>query len=226
MNLNKRCKYCGDKLTEENAAKNGIRNGVIRFRDECKACRSFHVTKNAKKSDHKKEYMKAYHERTKRVEQHECVSCKKLCIKKYDLAFCSDACRFMHYVNKTESCWLWIGSKDNKGYGKTNIGSKIMAAHRAFYETFVGPINDMFVCHSCDIPSCVNPDHLWLGSHEDNMKDMHKKGRIYTKLTSYQINKIRKEWKEGMSNPDLAKKYAITSGHISNIIHRRIWKHI
>ncbi len=226
MNIDKRCKYCGIKLTQDNMSKNGVRNGVVRFRDECKSCRSFHVTNKAKGSIHKKEYMKAYHERTKEVQQHECIGCKKLCIKKYDLAFCSDMCRLMHYVNKTDTCWLWTGSCDIKGYGKTNIGSKVMSAHRAFYETFIGPINDMFVCHSCDIPSCVNPDHLWLGTHEDNMRDMHSKGRIYTKLSPYQITKIRKMWEEGICGKELCKKYNIVSGHLSNIVNRKIWKHI
>lgn len=226
MDLNKRCKHCGKHLTTENAAK---KNSVY-FRNECKSCRSFHVTEKYKGSEHKKEYMKIYHAKTKIVEEHECITCKKLCIKKYDLAFCSDACRLMNYVTKTETCWLWNGHKDLKGYGKTNIGSKIMAAHRAFYETFNGEIiGRLFVCHSCDNPSCVNPDHLWLGTHKQNMQDMHDKGRIFTKLTAYQVHKIRDAWSvnklKGFGT-ELCKKYNITPGHLSNIVNRRIWKHI
>jgi hypothetical protein len=84
----------------------------------------------------------------------------------------------------------------------------------------------MFICHSCDNPSCVNPDHLWIGSHEENMKDMHDKGRIFTKLTPYQINKIRQAWRDGATNKELCEKYSLSSGHLSNIVNRRIWKHI
>lgn len=224
MILNKRCKHCGKELTIENAAKKNAKY----YRNECKSCRSFHVTKRYKGDEHKKEYMKAYHERTKEIEQHECLTCKKLCIKKYALAFCSHICRFMHYVQKTDTCWLWQGSQDDKGYGKTNIDSKIMAAHRAAYTLFKGTIEEYkFVCHSCDNPSCVNPDHLWIGTHKENMKDMHDKGRIYTKLTAYQINKIRDLWdRKQMGCVELAKKYNISPGHLSNIVNRRIWKHI
>lgn len=228
INLNKRCKYCGKELNSENSAKNGTRNGAIRYRDECKSCRSFHVTKNNKGNERKKEYMKTYHERTKNVQMHPCLTCNKECIKKYDLSFCSHMCRFMHYVEKTESCWIWKGSKDPSGYGKTNIDSKIMSAHRAVYILVKGNIEeDKFVCHSCDNPSCVNPDHLWMGTHKENMKDMHEKGRIYTKLSPYQINKIRDLWeRKEMNSSELCKKFNITSGHLSNIVNRRIWKHI
>lgn len=230
MNSNKKCKWCGVGISETNASKNGIRNGVIRFRDECKSCRSFHVSKSNMGNEKRKETQRLYHERTKNVKDHECLTCSKLCIKKYNLAFCSDMCRFMNYVEKTESCWLWNGTKDKKGYGQTNIASKKISAHRLSYILFKGSIEeDKFICHSCDNPSCVNPDHLWIGTHKDNMKDMHDKGRIYTKLTAYQINKIRDSWNNNYYHglgTELCKKYGLTIGHLSNIVNRRIWKHI
>lgn len=66
--------------------------------------------------------------------------------------------RFLSHVQKTDSCWLWIGSKIPNGYGQTNIGSRNALAHRASYELFKGPIpKGMFVCHTCDNPGCVNP---------------------------------------------------------------------
>lgn len=226
MDLNKRCKHCGKQLNTENAAK----KNKLYFRNECKSCRSFHVTERYKGSDHKKEYMKAYHDRTKDVQEHPCITCSKSCIKKYELAFCSDMCRFMNYVNKTETCWIWKGSKNPTGYGATNKGSIKISAHRFSYELFKGEIIDgLFVCHSCDNPSCVNPDHLWLGNNKDNMKDMHDKGRIFTKLTAYQINKIRDAWNNNYYHglgSELCKKYGVTVGHLSNIVNRRIWKHI
>lgn len=226
----KRCKYCGIVLYENNSCKNGIRNGKPRLRDECKSCRSFHVTKKYIGSDKKKEYMKSYHERTKNVAHHACLTCGKLCIKKYNLAFCSDMCRFLNYVNKTEYCWNWTGSRDLKGYGQTTKGSKKIKSHRLSYELFKGEIiNYLLVCHSCDNPSCVNPDHLWLGTNQDNMKDMHDKGRIFTKLTPYQIHKIRDAWNNNYYHglgSELCKKYGVTIGHLSNIVNRKIWKHI
>ena len=85
--------------------------------------------------------------------------------------------RFESKIIKSNSCWIWSASKDKKGYGNfRNI--KMERAHRFSYETYKGPIpEDMYVCHSCDVPSCVNPDHLWLGTAKDNSQDRDKKGR-------------------------------------------------
>lgn len=97
--------------------------------------------------------------------------------------------RFMSKVEMvTESgCWIWMAStlipsaksKGNRvAYGCFTVGKKSISAHRASYKFFVGYIPDgMSVCHSCDIPLCVNPSHLFIGSHKDNMQDMVKKGR-------------------------------------------------
>ncbi len=74
-------------------------------------------------------------------------------------------------------CWLWIGSIDTGGYGSIRIG-KLKIASRVSYELHVGPIPDgMCVCHRCDVRSCVNPAHLFLGTHKANMDDKSQKGR-------------------------------------------------
>lgn len=75
-------------------------------------------------------------------------------------------------------CWEWLGTKDKKGYGKFNIQAKCKFAHRASYAIANDETPDYkLVCHSCDNPSCVNPNHLWLGTHKQNCADKMKKGR-------------------------------------------------
>lgn len=75
-------------------------------------------------------------------------------------------------------CWLWIGYKNHKGYGVTHQSGKTWQAHRFSYLVHRGPFDlELFVLHSCDARACVNPDHLFLGTNDDNMKDMVRKGR-------------------------------------------------
>lgn len=86
--------------------------------------------------------------------------------------------RFFSKVNKTERCWEWTAALRN-GYGAFKINKKIYSAHRVSWELANGKIPaNLFVCHKCDNPKCVNPDHLFLGTRSDNMKDAFKKGRL------------------------------------------------
>src|SRR5215203_4615013 len=99
----------------------------------------------------------------------------------------TEACwkRFWSKVDKNQACWLWTGGKCSGGYGKFMWGN-IKAAHRLAYEYCNnGPIPaGLFVLHKCDTPACVNPEHLYLGTHEDNMADRRaRKHRIINPAT-------------------------------------------
>lgn len=93
--------------------------------------------------------------------------------------------RFFINVNKTDTCWIWMGAKNPQGYGSFYTGSRSVGAHRFSWELEKGEIPDgMFVCHMCDNPACVNPAHLWLGTHQQNMEDMKNKDRRPHKYNS------------------------------------------
>lgn len=95
-----------------------------------------------------------------------------------------DGRSFERFFNNIEffdkdKCWEWTASKDKNGYGKFYANGKHIRAHRYSYMAAIGPIGDgLFVCHSCDNPSCVNPDHLFIGTPLDNMRDKVSKGRL------------------------------------------------
>ena len=85
--------------------------------------------------------------------------------------------RFWHLVEKGDDCWLWTGAVFGGGYGRITVNGKRVAAHRFSYEAANGPIPDgLFICHSCDVKSCVNPAHLFAGTQADNMQDWTRKG--------------------------------------------------
>jgi len=134
--------------------------------------------------------------------------------------------RFWKYVEKNDGCWNWIGDLDKKGYGRINSGGnngKILFAHRASWMIHFGE-PDKHVCHHCDNPRCVRPDHLFLGTDKDNMADMSRKGRgpgphflgedhPMAKLTNRQVEEIKealKSYKKGdRTIRTLAKKYGV-----------------
>lgn len=225
--IKKNCKKCFVLLTEENAVK--IKPKMT-WRNVCKKCRSASVVEYQKRhSNRRKAYVNEYVRRVGRVKKYECEHCKKLCYKKYKRAFCSDECRFLAYVQLSDDCWTWIGAKNRRGYGKLSFRkNKTMPAHRASYILFKGDIpSGMLVCHSCDNPPCVKPAHLWLGTISDNVCDMIKKNRSPNqKLTTEMVIDIRNKFENGYTQKKLQEVFNISNGIISQIVNRKIWKHV
>jgi predicted XRE-type DNA-binding protein len=155
--------------------------------------------------------------------------------------------RFWRKVKKEkdDECWEWIGGKNSSKYGillLTNKRTSILA-HRFSYELHKGKIpkgkgyHGMCVCHSCDNPSCVNPNHLWLGTNIENMRDKETKGRgrgfchqdhhgenhPQVKLTWKIVEEIREMHKNGFLQKEIAKKFNISNSGISKIISNKRW---
>jgi general stress protein YciG len=92
----------------------------------------------------------------------------------------SVADRFWSLVEKTETCWLWRGPRMGRGYGRCGVWGLPAQAYRAAFLLTYGEIAPgAFICHHCDNPPCVRPDHLFAGTHKDNMDDCRRKGRFY-----------------------------------------------
>ncbi len=142
--------------------------------------------------------------------------------------------RFENKFEKIENgCWLWLASTFHNGYGQFQFEGRPQHASRVSYVLYKDEIpNGLFVCHTCDNPLCVNPEHLFLGTHKDNMQDKIKKGRHVSsigenngksKLTENDVRDIRQS-KE--SAKILAEKYSINSDYVYLIKNRKRWKHV
>lgn len=144
--------------------------------------------------------------------------------------------RFENQINKIENgCWLWTGEILPTGYGVLRIGGQMLSTHRLSYEVFVDQIpKGLCVCHSCDVRECVNPEHLWLGTHTENMEDAARKNRMHpgeqngqSKLTEPQVIEIINLYSTGnYSQQQLAEKFSVEHSIISGIITGKNWKHL
>ena len=118
--------------------------------------------------------------------------------------------RFLAKVKKTETCWLWIGNKMPKGYGLFRRNNRRWLAHRVSYDLFIDRIDPKIcVLHKCDNPSCIKPEHLFLGTQGDNIRDCVAKGR-------FRVGSHR-----GESNP--AAKINGDTAEAINILHKQGW---
>ena len=130
-------------------------------------------------------------------------------------------------------CVLWTKCIDARGYGRIRREGETWRAHRwAWYQTF-GPIpTGLFVLHKCDVPTCINPDHLFLGTQADNNRDKKEKGRAFkpsgeinhnAKLTASDIEFIRHS---DLSGAALGRMFGVTRTCICSVRRRRCWLHI
>ena len=148
--------------------------------------------------------------------------------------------RFMEKVDKSSSeqgCWLWTGSVDRSGYGRIDNGTgKLVSVHRLSYTHFHGPIPErMEVCHVCDVRNCVNPAHLFIGTHKENLDDMRNKGRSRdsrgeknprAKLRESDVIEIHRLISQGTTQTEIARKYGVNRRTISHIATRSTWKQV
>ena len=123
-------------------------------------------------------------------------------------------------------CLEWQGSKDTAGYGQLSINGKLVYVHRLSYESAKGKIPlGLEILHSCDNKICINPDHLSVGTHQDNMTDMASKGRGRSKFAESDVLEIRRRWANGeQTQTSMAKEFGITQQWINAIILRKAWE--
>ena len=144
--------------------------------------------------------------------------------------------RFEEKIAKSDGCWEWAASLAGKGYGQMKLPKqrKQEYSHRLAYMIYKGPIPDgIYVCHKCDNPKCCNPDHLFLGSSQDNHDDMANKDRSThgernpsVKLSEEQVRQIRVMLSEGIPQSRIAKAFNVAQMTISRINTGDRWRRI
>jgi hypothetical protein len=145
-------------------------------------------------------------------------------------------------IDPATGCWLWAGAKSSGKYGSMTVGSKTdgtrrtARVHRLAYEHFAGPIPDgLCVCHACDVPACVNPEHLWLGTYADNNSDRNAKHRQRfavgeahgkSKLTAGDVRVMRDMRSRGATYPEIAGRFGINRHTIRHAVLGHTWSHV
>lgn len=173
-------------------------------------------------------------------------------IERGDGRYCTPACaseakrapladRFWARAVTGEPCWGWTGRVNEGGYGLIDSGrhgvkrDRPLLAHVVSWEIHYGPVPaGRFVLHHCDNPPCSRPDHLWLGTNDDNVADMVAKGRQsrgerrhLAKLTDADVIAIRRRWAAGgVMQKTLAAEYGVSRSVVCEVISQKMWKHL
>ena len=150
--------------------------------------------------------------------------------------------RFWLKVDKKhpDECWIWMGAKHKSGYGNFKLDNKkIVKSHRYSFLITHGQLDEsLYVCHSCDNPSCVNPNHLWQGTAKENNKDCRDKNRAVFPpdqkvenhsqhiLTNNDVLDIRKKFHNGVKQADLMRSYQVSRNTIYKICRNKSWQHL
>ena len=147
--------------------------------------------------------------------------------------------RFWKKVNQLgdDKCWEWTGSLDTRGYGLLRVNGKLQKAHRVSYVLHIGDIPDgLVICHKCDNTKCVNPNHLFSGTMQDNVDDRDAKGRCihphgeeipWSKLTEDDVREMRLLYNsKQMILRELSEKYKVSIAQIHKAIKGITWKHV
>lgn len=153
--------------------------------------------------------------------------------------------RFWRDVVQGEGCWIWQGTRVGKGYGDLVFRGKRYYAHRVSFELHFGAVPPgLFVCHHCDNPPCVRPDHLFAGTVRDNAIDMTRKGRhpgigrpsverlargerqALAKLTDEAVVEIRQRYADGATGVELALEYDMTASALRQVVRGETWAHV
>jgi hypothetical protein len=185
----------------------------------------------------------------------------KFCGKKFR-AFgkvdgCSIECRLLFGIKKNNDCWEWQAFIMPNGYGRISYKGIDHYTHRLSYETFKGTIPEKkLVCHTCDNRKCINPEHLWIGTCEENTRDACNKGKMKgwigkkhskesilkmrkphnidrkgekhpnSKLNNVMVKEIKDLIKSGMTHREIGDKYSVSRCCISDVIRGKRWSHI
>lgn len=133
-------------------------------------------------------------------------------------------------------CWLWSGQRDRDGYGSVSYRNRRWGAHRLAWFFRRGPIpKGLFVCHRCDVPACINPEHLFLGSPRDNTQDSATKGRRAdtrgsrhgnSKVTEAQVVEMRAAFAAGDPVATIARRVGMSPANTKKIVLSETWKHV
>lgn len=143
----------------------------------------------------------------------------------------SDLERFMQFVTKVETgrkCWLWIGGKNGSGYGSFRVSqARVEKSHRYMWELVHGSVPlDKQVLHECDTPLCVNPDHLFLGTQQDNILDGQLKGKYSKLLTPELVRKIRNMNDDGYSQVAIARDINCSRNTVDRVLKGKTYHYI
>lgn len=131
-------------------------------------------------------------------------------------------------------CWEWIAGRTENGYGRVSFSQRVMLAHRFSYIWYSKkPLGDLFACHDCDNPGCVNPAHLFAGTQAANVLDSKLKGRNNigkrngaAKTTDANVLEMRRLAKQGMYQKDIAHTFGISQPTVCEILSGKLWRHL